>query len=246
MNLGKTTIYYYTRKIHGKRQMPFEPPKDDENIGEFIGIFAGDGCYVEYDYYHITKFYFSGDEKEYAESVKNLVSQMFNRTSCLSFDKTSKIWMLRFHSKDVGNFIKIYLVWKGRKTYSMKMKRLNHSRDYKIGFLRGYLDTDGFCDRNSRKVSMFGVSERMMKQINLTVKSLGFKTKYYKDANRGGNRKPLYFVNLSGQEAMRFIRKIKPRNSKRIRKWAHQDLKSHIKSHETFDILGPKVPNLES
>ena len=44
---GKTTIYYYMRKINGRKYKPIKLNlKNKELIGEIVGLFAGDGYYA--------------------------------------------------------------------------------------------------------------------------------------------------------------------------------------------------------
>jgi len=118
LNTGKTTIYYHTRKFFGKKLKPFQFVNNKEKIGEFIGIFAGDGSYYEYGY--VTRFFFSADEKRYAENVQKILSKMFNRRANLFLDKNTGIYVIRFNSKDIGNFVKRYLIWNNRRPHQEK------------------------------------------------------------------------------------------------------------------------------
>ena len=62
------------------------------------------------------------------------------------------------------------------------------------------------------------------------VKSFGVITKRYTSIRQ--NRKPLYFVYVTNSDAIKLIRLVRPRNGKRIRKWAQQDLNSQINGHD--------------
>lgn len=228
--LKKTTVYYHLRKLRGKKLKDFSFVANEENIGEFVGVFAADGCFSKCGYRSVTSLYFSPDEEEYAKSAHKMLSGMFSRTPLLFWDKNNKIYIIRFNSKDIKTLLKTYLDWDGKKTYSVQLKSIDHTREFLLAFLRGYLDSDGFCNNDTKKASFFGVSKNMLDQIDDIVKSFGVITKRYTSIRQ--NRKPLYFVHVTNSDAIKLIRLVRPRNEKRIRKWAQQDLNSQINGHD--------------
>jgi hypothetical protein len=106
------------------------------------------------------------------------------------------------------------------KTETISLRSLNHSQKFLIGFLRGFLDSDGYADKNYKRVSMFCISRNMMRQIYQISKSFGFKPSVYVRKDKRQKRKDLHFVILTKEDAKKFINFIKPRNSKRVPKWA--------------------------
>lgn len=79
---SKTTIYYYFRNIKGKTTQPINiETEDDGLIGEFIGLFAGDGCAdITNDYKYRTYLYFNITEKEFVKNlVENVLMKLFKK-----------------------------------------------------------------------------------------------------------------------------------------------------------------------
>ena len=55
LSLNKSTVYYHYRKIFGKKTKDVNIAYvSDNKIGEFVGAFAGDGCYFKGKNYHYT------------------------------------------------------------------------------------------------------------------------------------------------------------------------------------------------
>ena len=71
----KTTVYYHFRKIRGKTFNPIVlTNKDKELIGEFIGLFAGDGSsHVTENYRYRICLHFNVAEETF---VKNLINNV--------------------------------------------------------------------------------------------------------------------------------------------------------------------------
>lgn len=117
-------------------------------------------------------------------------------------------------------FIKDYLEWNGKKSYTVTLKNLNHSKEFLIGFLRGYFDGDGYSKEDQRLAQFVTTSRNMYNQLQdiLTLFKLSFHRRAYHDRRK--NRHTAYYINLRNLEAVKFINLIEPRNPKRIKKWA--------------------------
>ena len=204
---------------------------NDELLGEFLGLFAADGNAHKTVYrgghkYRI-RISFSYDEKEYAEDFRKMLNKLFSKNPFLFENRKYNVIIVGYYSKKLLDFIKMYLKWRKNKSQTVSLRHLNYSKEFLKGFLRGFLDGDGYSDKY-RRTSMFCISRKMMKQIFCISKSFGFNPKFY-IYEKGQNRKKLYIVSFSGEDARNFIIYVKPRNSKRIRKWAHPDLnRGHI------------------
>lgn len=127
------------------------------------------------------------------------------------------VYILTIGSKEIANLMKEYLFWENKKGNSVRLKTTNHSKEFLKGFLRGFLDCDGYTYKKQRKVSMFCISEKMMKQIFSIVRDFGFEPEFYVYYDKRKNRKPLFFVNLLKKDATNFIEFVQPRNEKRKR-----------------------------
>ncbi|MBI5060711.1 MAG: hypothetical protein HZB67_00175 [Candidatus Aenigmarchaeota archaeon] len=231
--IRKTTIYYHVRKQFGRHYKLVEVGNNLEHIGEFLGMFAADGSYQETDHGHVIRIWFSLDELKYLRATKRLLMTIFKKRPNVYRSKNNA-YEIRYTSMILGSLLKEYLIWEGKKSHSVRLKSMKHSSDFLIGFVRGFLDCDGYVNKKSKIVSIFSISQKMMKQIFTIISSFGFKPQFYTYIDKRGNRKPLHFVNIRGDQSVEFLNLIKPRNKKRIRKWVHPDSKSPNASIEAF------------
>ena len=215
LNLGKSTIYYYYKKLKGKKYIvPSFHISDSEVEGEIIGAFAADGGAVPQSQYQVA-FFFSLNEEDYALSFSELLSKFFNKKPYFyKYPPGGKI-IVRYKSKIIYKFLKHYLVWKGKKTYDVSLKEFSHTRNFYMGFLRGYLDCDGYTPKGRVATHFFGVSKKIIVQITKILDLLGFRYSLSKTESKG-NRADFYKVKLKGEEVKRFITYVVPRNKKRM------------------------------
>jgi len=218
LNKSKTTIYYHTRKILGRKIKQIKIENDLNAIGEFMGVFAGDGSFCKSKLYHYRIILFlSAKEENYMISLSNMLYSLFNKKPNVYFRKDHNYFEIIYNSKKLYNFIREFLVWDGKKVYSIRLKKINHKREFLIGFLRGLLDSDGYSWKDHRRTNFSTVSIELAKQTSNTLSKFKINNKiitYKKE-----NRKILYLVDVLGNNAVNLIRLIKPRNPSRIRKW---------------------------
>lgn len=208
--MAKSTIYYHYKKIRGRKYVvPKFEVKGSENEGEIAGLFAADGgCCIKDDYR--TTFFLGSDEEEYAHAFADLLEEYFHKKPYWYNRKKSNVIYLTYHSKSICSFFRQYLDWKCPKTHSITLKTQNRSADFIKGFLRGYLDGDGYTSASG--VIYVSVSQQMMSQIFELLEKLGFSPKmtvYH------GKYKPCYYVKISKDKAAGFLELIRPRNKKR-------------------------------
>lgn len=212
---SKTTVYYHFNKIRGKCVNPIQVNnRDNELIGEFIGLFAGDGCLnVDSAYRHRIFLYFNITEKIYVENLINeVLINIFDRRPRVYRDENRL--NLVYYSKAIGELVKLYLTWnpKFRKTYSVKLKNEVHSRAFILGFLRGCLDSDGHL--SSKKIQFSSVSYGLIQNISnfLNYLRINHKVSIYKEKRE--NRKDIYRITIPKSNHSLFTKLIKPRNLK--------------------------------
>ncbi len=197
---------------------------DDEVLGEFLGIFAADGnCYksvYKSGHKYVVRIFFSRDEKEYANEVREMLQQLFSKRAFIYKNDEYNVIVLKYNSKRLSEMIKHYLKWKENKTLDISLRHIKHSENFFRGFLRGFLDCDGHVDKNARRVSMFCVSKKMINQIYRICHNLKFNPTIYVHKDKRSNRKSMHFVIISRDDAVNFLNYVKPRNSKRTREWA--------------------------
>lgn len=220
LELKKTTVYYHLRKNFGRSYKLVKIRKDNlELIGEIIGIFAADGGAVPQSDYQII-FYIGMSEEKYIKKLTVLLHRLFSKKPKVYKYKKINKCLIKYKSKDIYRFIRKYLLWEGKKTYSVRLKKINQRKEFLVGFLRGYFDGDGYSVKKYKKISIGTSSIKMSRQLFKIMKKLSFDPTHKRHSDKRSNRKPHYIVSLKGQEAKDFIKKIQPNNPNRIRKWA--------------------------
>lgn len=213
---SKTTVYYHFRKIKGRTVKPISfCSKHEELIGEFIGLFAGDGCADKTaDYQYRTYLFFNNiNEREYVNNlIKKVLIKLFEKKPMI-FRRENRL-ILCYYSKNIQKLIKEYLTWNKefRKTYSVGLINKKYSKFFKMGFLRGSLDSDGYF--NKKKISFATVSPNLMINITnfLNDLEIAHSVRLYKEKRE--NRKDIYHINIIRRDFVKFIELIKPRNIK--------------------------------
>ncbi|MFQ6010513.1 MAG: LAGLIDADG family homing endonuclease [Candidatus Aenigmatarchaeota archaeon] len=217
--LKKTTVYYHIKKHFGRsyKKVNFNL-SNQELLGEIIGVFAGDGNYCKDSRCnHQVRFYFSWNEKVYSKRFAEVLSFVFGKDPYI-YNYERKI-EVRYKSKEMYEFLLQYLWWKGKRTHSIKLRSIKNSKDFTIGFLRGFFDAEGYSHKNQKKIVLVTTSKSMYKQLVEILRSLKFipLVRIYKD--KRPNNKTCYYITLRDKNAVDFINIIKPRNPKRIKAW---------------------------
>ncbi len=214
---AKSTIYHHYKKIKGKKYKDiYLNFKNSDEIGEFLGIFAGDGgYYVDKNYHHRITIHTGYYEKKYRKYLKKKLFIWFNKKPFIyyrSYKGHLSSSVFQYNSKKLYNLIKQYLKWNGIKTYTVKLNNLDFkNKQFNLGFLRGLIDTDGNYYAPKRRLSFSSVSKELANQFYQIVKyNLNIEPKFmitYKI-----NRAPLYTIYLHGANAKVVIEAIKPNN----------------------------------
>ncbi len=215
---NKTTIYYYFRNIKGRTVNPIVVDEsDDELIGEFIGLFAGDGCfYKEINGNYKIQLFFNITERKYVEELKDVLIDLFGKPPRI--DRRDNKFALVYYSKNIYTLIKRYLDWDetGRKTHSVHLREGVYTREFKIGFLRGSLDSDGYF--SDKKITFASSSNRLIENIGQFLKNLNIPFHYNEYIEKRLNRVNMHHINIRKPERAGFIELINPRERKNIMK----------------------------
>lgn len=230
LGIRKSTLYYYYKKIKGKR---YQPPKFKINYtekeGEIVGIFAGDGsqCYTKSNGNYRTVVHF-GDCPEYANYVKRLYENYFHKKWALYkyIPKNNHIqYRLRVSDKILFNYFSNYIDYnKHHKHDTVALISTQLPIGFKIGMLRGLLDTDGTICRCKDGKSKFRIriqycttSNKLAKQIQQLLKEINIDS-YITKSNRKG-LKDLFGIWLYKKDVARFIKEIQPFKANRLGGW---------------------------
>ncbi|MBU90250.1 hypothetical protein CMO94_01805 [Candidatus Woesearchaeota archaeon] len=213
---SKTTVYYHFRKIKGKTYYPINLNlKDEELIGEFIGLFAGDGCqYKTKSYVYRTYLFFNTAERIYVMELKKVLYKLFNKQ--LSQINVKNVIALVYYSKNVYDFVRSYLKWDihKRKSHSVRLKNCSDSKKFKIGFLRGCIDSDGYL--SDKKINFATTSRKLAENIKNFLSDLNVNYHYHVYKEKRSNRVDIHHININMKERERFMKIISPREIKNL------------------------------
>ena len=200
LGLAKSTIYYHTRKIFGRKyvRMVFDYSPTRE-LGEFLGLFATDGCfYVDKKRYHYTfTVSLSKNQHRYAIIVQKMIQRIIGKRPRIDVKK--RMVQLVVRGKAIYSFLKRFLEWRGRKSHSIHFKdsALRLGKVFLKGILRGLIAGDGSVYPPKHRVSFGVVSRRLARQFVSLLKDFGIHSNTYPVKYEG--KKTLYHVHVTGR-----------------------------------------------
>ncbi len=156
-----------------------------EDLGYFVGAFAGDGS-LDGD----TTVIFSLNKNQKDSVAKKLqeIAKNYFGGSCRIIEE-KLLLTLRINSKAAVGLCNDFVVNKKReKNYTARL--FGMSKDFRKGVVDGHYDTDG---GNSNRI--YTSSLKMVKSLNMLAATLGTTTSIYKDAREGRlGEEPSYAV----------------------------------------------------
>lgn len=222
LHLSKNTVIKYA----GTRRPPLPPPRIDlaptEICGEVVGIFAGDGSqfYEPKAGHYETNVHFGELHEGYAQYVKRLYDSFFCKNFRLRKEMPKGL-RLRTHSKAIFDFFGNFISYvPSHKHDTVKIREENVTDEFKIGFLRGMIDTDGtiWYSLNKQRVRIvyYTTSKELALQISTYVSELNIEHRIYPYQHKNPKFKLIYRISLWQSGAYRFINKVKPFKAKSL------------------------------
>jgi len=214
-SFNKSSLYYHYKKLNGKKFKHVTiNEKDKEKIGEFLGIFAGDGNFYfsKKLYKYSIRIYTGLYEKQYADYINNFLKELFKKEPQRYVNKDNNVITTCYYSKDIYELIKKYLIWEDNKTKTIRLKVIrDKDKAFLIGFLRGLFDTDGGIYKPKKKVAFGTASENLANQIREIIVQLGMTPGFYKYKN-----KDFWYLDMYGENSYKFMKLIKPHNKNKV------------------------------
>lgn len=217
LGLGKSTIYYYYKKINGKKyKKPVFNIQYSETEGEILGIFIGDGSqhYSKSNCNYQTSIHF-GNRLEYIYLVKGLFERYFNKKWPLykEITKEGRIkYRLRVVDKTIFDYFPNYIDYdKHSKHNTVKLRTILLPTPFKIGLLRGLVDTDGTvckCKDGRIRIQYYTTSEVLAEQIKGLLQEFNITCFISKSIRY--KLKDIYQVGVYKKDVVRFIKQIQP------------------------------------
>jgi hypothetical protein len=207
IRLPKSVVYYWFRKTVGRKMIVVKIDNSlEEEIGEIVGAFAGDGnFYLDSNYRYRIRFYLSSDEMEYAKNLNNLLKKVYGKEGNIISYRNMVI--IDIFGKAIIEHIKNFLEWKGKKTYSVKLKSKpsSYSLNFLKGFCRGLIATEGWILKNNLMVSC--VSKQLIDNLSESLNLL--KIQHLKTVWRSGDKRELrYAIFFNKENTSTFLVKV--------------------------------------
>ncbi|HLF54058.1 MAG TPA: LAGLIDADG family homing endonuclease [Candidatus Nanoarchaeia archaeon] len=207
----KTTIYYYMKKIRGKRHLPVKiNSKDRELVGEIIGVFAGDGYYAndKKRWDRRIKIFFNAKEIPVIDYYRKAFKKISGKKP--NVFRSNSVTIIQIHSGDFCNFILSYVAFGKRKvqTIELRDKSLLSNILFTKGFLRGLIDSDGYIRKGRKEIYYGSISKNLFDDFIQGLELFNFNYKTYLQKRK--NCSDFYKVRLSGDEVDKFVNIIKP------------------------------------
>ena len=206
-NTGRSigTIQRFANIIKGVQSYDSLRIPDDENIiGEFFGIFSGDGSFFfdpkSYHYtfqIHLGK----GADEEYAEWIIEMLRQHFSK-KIRKYYHGNRI-RLMFYSKTLYVYMKDHLELEN-KTYSIKLRKgiWRYSDVFLKSFVRGLMDTDGSVQRY--RIFLKLASKELIEQIHDILNSLGIENRFQEISDPRLNCNTLYSITINKSQFRKY------------------------------------------
>jgi hypothetical protein len=214
-DIAKSSLYFHYKKLFGKKYKTTTTNKDSkEDLGEFIGVFAGDGNYFfdRKKYHHRIRIYTGHYEKDYSKYLSGFLTKLFSKPPRVYKNSRKDVIISEYCSRDIYSLIKEYLEWETDKTKEVRLKNIDKlEQEFLIGFLRGIFDTDGGINLKKNKAAFGTSSKNLAYQIKNILESLDLKPGFYKYKDKG-----FWYIDLYGSRTDRFMKLIKPNNPNKV------------------------------
>ncbi len=216
--LAKSTIYYYYRKVNGKKyKKPTHKISFSEIEGEIVGIFAGDGSQYHYrpNGQYLTTIHF-GNVENYVIYVKKLFENYFGRSWRIWKETNRKgqvKYRIRAINKELFYFFNNYLKYDCRNKHNTcQLRGVSLNRMFKIGFLRGFFDTDGCLSTSNNRLRAFyyTTSKELVYQMKVILEELGISSIVWCKKRKNPEWKDLFVLRIREREVNKFLSLVRP------------------------------------
>ena len=176
--------------------------KDELLIGLYCGIWAGDGTQYLDNGYRI-KICCHSQNKELIKFIQDLLINLFGKKSKLVEEERNRA-LIRFNSKFIYNYVRNFLEYKDKKTYTVHLKHHidKYSKQFLRGFILGLMLSDGYL---KERFYFNTTSKGLAKDMTLILENLGFRyNEYIHDRTKQG-WKDLHSISLTKQNSRRIL-----------------------------------------
>ena len=222
LGIPKSTAYYHSNKYLKKMSRIDLKKLFDWERGYIIGLFAGDGYFnfIQKNYSYILRFYFNRKkDQKVVQKLGYLIEKCGSKFHTFS-SKEANCLEVRICSKKIIEFIKNYISFKKGKGNKSTRKNLIEpkiwSKEFKLGFIGGIIDSDGFTGFDKKKYVRCFISTSsnyMASQILEILNELDLNPSCYinkrKNSKTDFKKNFLYIIRISTPKFISNIDKIK-------------------------------------
>jgi len=199
LKIPKTTIYYHAKELVKKCNTQF-----NENFlncwekGYIIGLFVGDGSILTEQKrgQYVTKFHLDNKkDQDIVKKIEKLIQKTGQNSYKIVYGGTITVCCM---SKKFVEFVKKYVEYIKTKLKSniKKLRKMKKSRKFILGFVAGFLDSDGFVGFDKGKYIRALISNKD-KNLLLATKEMLNKIKIKSSFHKAGN---VYILRISTPE----------------------------------------------
>lgn len=210
MNVSKSTIYYHVRSRFGRKLKKLNIRNEKtRKLGEFLGLFASDGCFIidKKNYSYKLKISLSANQLVYSRRVCKIIKHIFNKPPMLQLDEQNKVINLVLNGKEIYGFLKQFLEWEINKSHTIKFRHetLESNKIFLAGIIDGLTIGDGGVYVPKNRIAFGSVSEILAHQYQSILNRFNIESNLYQV--RYPHKKTLNHVHITGIEnIMRFNR----------------------------------------
>ena len=205
------TIRRYISKFSGVRHKhePINFNEDlDDSIGEFMGVFAGDGC-ISHDKsgHYAIRIYLGPNESAYSRYVANQILDIFGKAPAIWFDAHSNVNIVKFYGRQAQNIIKKYLKFDKNKSHTVRLAGSisSYSVNFLRSFARGLIATDGcvYHNKYTYRIIFGSTSKLLVTQYKKILDIFSIPYSYYEGYTI---KNPFFRVYVSGKKNLRLLK----------------------------------------
>lgn len=215
LGLPKSTVYYHFKKAVGQKhkENALKIPNDEEFKGELCGIFAGDGSYrlTKNGNYKI-RFHLNHTE-EYWKILEDFLKNKLGKPHFVCDSRETKVELL-YNSKKLYKLFDRYLDWGENKTYTIRLRK-NFSKDFKRGFARGLIDTDGYRRPDHKRYVFSSASKNLRDDLYEVLNDLHVESQKFEEEPAKEHYGTKFKLRITGNDVNKFNKDINPRKPKR-------------------------------
>ncbi|MFH0986538.1 MAG: LAGLIDADG family homing endonuclease [Candidatus Micrarchaeota archaeon] len=208
--------------------------KLDKELVYLAGVWAGDGCFYKTGNSLRVEFTDGTSvEKEikysyeFLDEIRKIIKRHFNKDTKI-FRRNNRL-IIQFRDKKFFDFL-LYVGFKpGEKSKTVDISNKIKGSELEKHFWMGVLDTDGMIGRNTKKITLTSISEKLCKNFSIFLDKNKIRNKIFEFTSKTGYTNPskAYVVQIDSP-FIRIFSEVMTFNHPRKRRWLLNHLKKEF------------------